>query len=46
MRPVMNYMREEDEEPEELEQIARLLVVCSVSRQATDTGTRMMQDGS
>ena len=29
LRPVMNYMREEDEEPEELDQIAK------------DTGTRI-----
>ena len=35
LRPVMNYMREEDEEPEELDQIAKKdSVVCSVSRQA------------
>ena len=33
LRPVMNYMREEDEEPETLEDISRDSAVFSVSRQ-------------
>ncbi len=43
LRPVMNYMREEDEEPEKLEDIAkRRIWWCALYRdRRTDTGTRM-----
>lgn len=38
LRPVMNYMREEDEEPERLEDISKEgLAVFSVLRRRTDT---------
>lgn len=40
LRPVMNYMREEDEEPDELAQISRkAMEESSALRRRTDTGT-------